>query len=180
MLRTSDHDSRRGFTLAEGMVATSLLAIVLAGVLAAYLFVGRNLTRLVNLQQQEVQSRRALRTFTQDVSAAISLSTGTSSQLVLSKLTTTGTATVTYAYSSTDGTLVRTEAASTRTLVSGLTSLNFTYYTETGVTVSGSTQSVKSVELSFASAAGTSTSGTRASYTTVSPRVLLRNKTTLQ
>ncbi len=162
------------------MVATSLLAIVLAGVLAAYLFVGRNLTRLVNLQHQEVESRRTLRTFTQDVSAAIQLSTATATAITLSKPTAGGTTTVAYAYSAAGGTLVRTEGGTPQTLLSGLTTFSITYYNEAGTVITSSPQSVKAIELAFASASGSATSGTRASYSTVSPRVLLRNKPALQ
>lgn len=162
------------------MVATSLLAVVLAGVLAAYLFVGRNLTRLVNVQHQEVESRRTLRTFTQDLSAAIQLSTATTTVLTLTKPTASGgTVTVTYTYSSTAGTLVRTEAGANNTLLSGLTTFTITYYNEAGTVVTSSPQSVKAVEFAFASASGSANSGTKASYTTVSPRVLLRNKPAL-
>ena len=182
MSRISVRDSaaRRGFSLVEVMIATSLLAVVLAGVLSAYLFVGRNLTRLVNLQEQEVESRRALRQFTQDVSAAINLTTATSSQLALTKPTAGGTTTVSYVYSSAAGTFIRTDSAGSQTVLSGLTTLTLTYYNERGSIVTSGIQSVKAAELSFSSAAGSAKSGTQASYTTVSPRVVLRNKPTLQ
>lgn len=162
------------------MVATSLLAVVLAGVLAAYLFVGRNLTRLVNVQHQEIESRRTLRTFTQDLSAAIQLSTATDTNLTLTKPAAAGgTVTVSYTYSSANRTLVRTEAGANNTLLSGLTTFTITYYNESGSVVTASPQSVKAVEFAFASATGSAASGTQASYTTVSPRVLLRNKPAL-
>lgn len=183
MSRISGHDAQRrraGFTLAEVVVATSLLGIVLVGVLAAYLFLGRSLTRLVNSQQQEVESRRTLRTFTQDVSAASDLSVATTAQLTLTKPTASSTTTVTYTYSSGSGTLVRTEGTAAKTMLTGLTSFTFTYYNDLGTAITGSTQSVKSVELMYTSASGTAALGTRSSYTTVSPRVLLRNKTALQ
>ena len=181
MSRINGHNTagRRGFTLVEVMVATSLLAIVLAGVLTAYLFVGRNLTRLVNLQHQEVESRRTLRTFTQDLSAAIQLSTATVSALTLTKPTASGTTTVSYSYSSAAGTLTRTEASVTTSLLSGLTAFTITYYNEGGTEVTSSPQSVKSVELTFSSEVGSANSGTLARYTTVSPRVILRNKPSL-
>src|SRR3954471_10012567 len=111
MYRTNVHSARRratAFSLMEVMIATTLFGIVLAAVLAAYLFVGRNLTRLVNLQHQEVESRRTLRTFTQDLSAAIQLSTASSSAITLTKPTSSGTTTVSYTYTSGDGTLTRT------------------------------------------------------------------------
>jgi prepilin-type N-terminal cleavage/methylation domain-containing protein len=179
MLRISDRRSARGFTLVELMVAVSAMTIVFAGIFAAYLFVGRNLTRLVNFQQQEVQSRRALREFTQDLSGAVNLTTATSTQIALTKSTGPGTTPVTYAYSAANGTLTRTDSSGTRTLLSGVTTFTLSYYNESG-SATTSTQSVKGVEFSYSSAAGTSASGTRANYTTVSPRIVLRNKPALQ
>lgn len=170
----------RAFTLVELMVAISLAAIVCAGVLAAYLFVGRNLTRLVNFQSQEVESRRTLRYFTEDASAAIALTAGTASSLALTKPTSVATTAVSYAYNSAAGTLTRTDGAGSRVILTGLTALTFTYYNEGGVEITNNPQSVKAVELSFASASGSAASGTKAAYTTVSPRVVLRNKQTLQ
>jgi prepilin-type N-terminal cleavage/methylation domain-containing protein len=182
MSRISDRKTAgaAGFTLVELLIATSILAFVLAGVLAAYLFVGRNLTRLINFQHQEVESRRTLRNFTQDLSAASQLTTTTTTSLVLSKPTASGTMTVTYTYNATNSTLKRDDATTSQTLASGLTSFTFNYYNEAGVAVTSSPQSVKAVELVYASGVGSSASGTLARYTTVSPRILLRNKQTLQ
>jgi hypothetical protein len=69
----------------------------------------------------------------------------------------------------------------TTTLLTGLdtTATNpvngFVYYDQSGSSVSSAT-SIKSVEFSFTSAVGTALTGTRTKYTTVSPRVILRNK----
>jgi hypothetical protein len=164
----------------EILVATSVSAIIFAGILTAYLFVGRNLTRLVNLQHQEVESRRALRYVTQDVSSAIALTSATTSLLALTKPTSSGTASVSYSYSSGSGTLSRTDSAGTQTILTGLTSFSITYYNEGGTAISSSPQSVKSVEMAFTATAGSSGSGTLARYTTVSPRVILRNKQILE
>jgi hypothetical protein len=163
----------------ELLVATSISAFVFAGILAAYLFVGRNLTRLVNFQHQEVESRRTLRQMTEDVGAAINLTTATATQLALTKQASGGTTTVTYAYSSGDGTLTRTDAAGARIVLTGLTAFTITYYNERGTAVTQK-QSVKSLEFAFSSASGTAGSGTKSSYQTVSPRVVVRNKALLQ
>ena len=190
-----DSAARRGFTLVEVMIASSLLAVVLAGVLAAYLFVGRNLTRLVNLQQQEVESRRVLRQFTQDVSAAMSLTTAISSpQLTLTKppeadITPPNTQpdTVYYFYTppSPSGTATgiferKLNDGPRQKVLSGLTTLTITYYNERGSIVTSSNHSMKAAELSFTSEAGSAKSGTQARYTTVSPRVVMRNKPALE
>jgi len=309
-----------GFTLIEVMISMSLLAIICTAVISAYLFLGRNLTRLVNVQQQQVQSRRALRVFTQDLSAAIQLTTMTSTQIALSKPAGSGTATVTFRYANApapdrpmsimvngtvvnnnlsfpstgvwttwattsivvslnpgsntiratattanggpnvdkidvtssgssspvsyqgedatfgnttfeninggytgtgyanyanatgsfvqwtvnqasatvsytyaapspstaaNGTLTRTEtvppaAATTQTLLSGLTTFTFNFYDVGGNAITSNPQNVKTAELSFTSAVGTAAIGTQASYVTVSPRVLVRNKAILQ
>jgi len=106
MSRTSGRSplGQGGFTLTEVMVAASLSLIVLSGVLAAYLFLGRNLTRLVNAGGQDVKSRHVLRQFTSDVGAAVSFTTINSSNLTftvpitLTNCTTTaGSTTVTCA-----------------------------------------------------------------------------------
>jgi prepilin-type N-terminal cleavage/methylation domain-containing protein len=170
----------RGFTLVELAVALSLGTIIIAGSITAYLFLGRNLTRLVNIQQQEVKGRRTLKMFTEDVSSAISLTTCTDSQIVLTKPTAGANSTVTYTYTSgagSTGTFSRTESGNTQTLLTNLTSFDFSYYSESNSSVSNSTpQSVKSIEFTYTSAVGTAASGTLASYTTISPRVVMRNK----
>jgi prepilin-type N-terminal cleavage/methylation domain-containing protein len=170
----------RGFTLVELLVATSLSAIVFAGVLSAYLFIGRNLTRLVNFQQQEVESRRTLRYLTEDVSAATVLTTATASRLDLTKPASGGSTAISYVYSPGDQTLTRTDPSGTRTLLTGLTDFSLLYYNRTGMAIASSLLSVKSIELSFSSTAGSAASGTLASYSTVSPRIVMRNKPVLE
>lgn len=165
----------------------SLAFIVIAGILSAYLFMGRNLTRMVNLQQQEVQNRRVLQQFTTDVSSAIRATTATDAQMVLAVQTASADPdTVTYTYTagaSNTGTLTRTStpfggAGTTRTLLTGLSAFDFNFFTEGG-TATTALQSIKSAQFSFTSAFGTAASGTQASYTTVSARVLMRNKPAL-
>jgi prepilin-type N-terminal cleavage/methylation domain-containing protein len=186
MSRISDPDTgrgardRRGMTLVEILVGTSLAAILAVAVLSAYLFLGRNLTRLVNFQEQEVESRRFLRYFTTEVSAAISLTTATATTLTFTMPTGSGNTTVSYVYTSGNSTVTRTAGGTSLPMATGLTAFTFTYYNEGNTAVSGSPQSVKSVEFAYTSASGSQASGTQASYRTVSPRVLLRNKQVLQ
>jgi len=164
----------------ELMVASGISAIVFAGILSAYLFVGRNLTRLVNTQHQEVESRRTLGRITQDVSAAVQLTTATATNLALTKQVSGTTTPVSYSYSSGNGTVTRTDSSGTQTLLNGVTAFAINYYDASGNAVTSGPQSVKSVEVSYTTGAGTSAAGTRALYSTVSPRVLLRNKPALK
>ena len=163
------------------MVSMSLAFIIIAAILSAYLFLGRNLTRLVNLQQQEVKSRRVLQMFTSDVSSAIRLTTATDTVMVLSVQTAASPATVTYTYTAgaaNTGTLTRADAAGTVTLLTGLSTFDFNFFAEDGSATTSAT-SIKSAQFSFTSAVGTAANGTRAGSTIVSSRVVLRNKPAL-
>lgn len=180
MSRTSVHSTRlSGFTLVEIMVALSLSLMVFAGIFSAYLFVGRNFTRIVNVQNQEAGSRRTLQRFTQDLSAAIQLTSATPTKVAFTRPEGAGTTTVSYDYSAASGTFTRTDSAGTKTLLSGVTGVTLSYYTEAGNAVTNP-QSVKAVELLMSTAQGTASNGTKATYTSASPRVVLRNKPALQ
>lgn len=173
-----------GFTLTELMIALSLSAIVFAAVLSSFLFMGRNLTRLVNFQEQEVDSRRAIRLFTGDVSAASVLTVATATALTLTKTTAGGNVTVSYTYNSGTGIVTRTatpaEVGVPQTLLTGVTAFDIDYYSETGAELSANLTYAKALELDFTTSAGSATSGTAASHRSVSPRVVIRNKQTLQ
>jgi prepilin-type N-terminal cleavage/methylation domain-containing protein len=180
MSRTSVHSRRsRAFTLVELMAAVSISTIVFVGMFSAYLFVGRNFTRLANAQQQDAEGRRTLQRFTQDLSAAISLTTAMPTEISLTKRLATGTATVSYAYSAANGTFTRTDSAGTQTLLSGVTGVTLSYFSEAGNPTT-TPHSIKSVELLVSSAVGNASGGTRATATAVSPRIVLRNKAALQ
>src|SRR5258708_7184805 len=75
------NSSASGFTLAEILIASSLMLFLSLGVITAYLFLGRNFTRLASTQQQDVKARRALFQFAQDVGKAISFTSTTTSNL---------------------------------------------------------------------------------------------------
>lgn len=171
---------RAGFTLVEVMIASALALMIFAAVFSAYLFLGRNLTRLVNFQRQEVESRRALRLFSEDVSAATQITTAAAAQLALVRPTNSGNTTVTYTYSAADGTLTRVAGAASQTIVTGLTSLSVSYFNSSGSSPGSNLHAIKAVELAFATRAGSSAGGTLAQYTTASPRILMRNKAVLE
>lgn len=159
-------------------MASSLSAIVFAAILSAYLFIGRNLSRLASNQSLDVETRRTLRQMTTDVSEAITLTTAGATTMTLTKLGPSGNVTVSYVYNSGTQQLNRTVGTTVTKLLSRAESLAFTYYAENGTTTTD-TKSAKSVELSFTIAAGTQSSGTLARYRSVSPRVIMRNKQVL-
>ena len=73
----------RGFTLVELLLAAWILAFISLGVLSAYLFMARNLERLMKTQEQDRKSRTALFYFTQDVGSAVAVTTATSTNLTV-------------------------------------------------------------------------------------------------
>lgn len=70
-----------GFTLMEIMISMTLLAILCTAVISAYLFMGRNLERMMFAQQLGVESRRALQQFNSDVGSAITFTSATTTNL---------------------------------------------------------------------------------------------------
>jgi prepilin-type N-terminal cleavage/methylation domain-containing protein len=180
----SAHSSRvGGFTLAELMIALALMLVLIIGVVSAWLFLGQNFSRLVNTQEQSVKSRRVLQQFTQDLSAASTLTTATGTQLVLTMPAASGTSTITYTYTAganDTGTLTRNDGTTTTTLLTYLRSFDFNYYNEGGTSITPNIQSVKSVDFSYTSAVGTTAIGTKSVSAMVSPRVVMRNKAILQ
>jgi Tfp pilus assembly protein PilW len=181
--------SSAGFTLVELMVSLTLAMAIMAAIISSYLFLGRNLGRIVNQQTVETEGRRALATFTQDVRSASAISgTPTVSSVTLTIPSGASTTTVAYAFDSSTGTLTRTPASGTaRTLVSNLTSLYFRYYNDTGTAYdSGSapytTQTaymsgLKQISLTFTAQTGSANNGTRTNvHSFASPRLLVRNR----
>ena len=173
-----------GFTIVELMIAVILSAVVFAAIFAGYIFMARNLTRLTDFEQQQVQNRQVLFQLEKDAGNATQVSTAGVSTLVL----TMSSGTITYTYSSiaTSGppvqaaqTLVRTDSATNTTVtqLSNLTTLTFRYYNSSG-SVASTTLNIKQIELTYSSAVGNSSNGTLSSNTVTSARVTLKNKKT--
>jgi hypothetical protein len=87
MWRTNDKISsrseRRAFTLVELVVGLTLSMIIFAGILSGFIFLGRNLNRLVIAQDQDAKSRKALSIFTRDLSSAVQISEATPDKIVV-------------------------------------------------------------------------------------------------
>jgi prepilin-type N-terminal cleavage/methylation domain-containing protein len=63
-------DRRRAFTLVEVMIGASLGSIVLAGIMSTFLMLARSGASAVNYTTMDIQSRRALDEFGQDIRMA--------------------------------------------------------------------------------------------------------------
>jgi Tfp pilus assembly protein PilW len=189
--RSKRNPKEGGFTLGELMLVSFISAFVFAGVLSAYVFLGRGLTRMGNEEILDSKSRLALYYFTQDVSSAACVDPNgmTSSLLKLCYPDTSDE--VIYTFSSGAGTLTRTvtgtaPAHPTTVLFSGLassssmgniglSSFSFNYYDSSGETTTIAL-AVKQINMSFTGAAGLAVTGAKSHLSYVSPRVMMKSK----
>jgi hypothetical protein len=185
------------------MMVTFISAFVFAGVLSAYIFLGRSLARQVNEQSLESRGRLALNWVTQDVSTAFSIiaqnpganTTGTQFTLSVPIFDpVSGTSqvhTVSYACDwtsgPTQGTLERqVDSGTPLVLLTNLSNFSFGYCDMTGTPVVAPSSpplspqvNIKQVYMSYTAVAGYATSGAQSQYTVVSPIVVMKNKTLL-
>ena len=184
--------------MVELLIGLFLAMLLTAAMLVSYTFLVRSLIRSSNQQQLEAQSRRTLQMFAQDVRMATDLTSfSTSSTSNQTTILTSGvtllmpdSSTVNYTYTyiypvnnpaAGTGTLTRTAAASSLTLLTGViyptTQGFFTYYDKQGLPVTTYPLGIKQIEVnSFTLTCGTATAGTQSSYTGASARWVLRSK----
>lgn len=186
----------RGFTLLEVMMVTFISAFVFAGVLSAYIFLGRGLMREGNEEQLESRSRVALYDFTQDMSAASAVISANATTLEVSTWIPQTSpnppvmATATYQYFPAEGQLVVTRTAPPLAslafpnwptglqgfvLLNNVTNFSFGTY-DIGGNPTGLTALIKQVNMAFTTTAGSQMGGAKSHFTVVSPQVVLKNK----
>ncbi|HEY0965972.1 MAG TPA: prepilin-type N-terminal cleavage/methylation domain-containing protein [Opitutaceae bacterium] len=189
MLRTEVHSrSRRAFTLVELLIGTSLSAIVMAGMLSAYLFLAQNLTRLNTTENFDRRSQRAVTLFSRDISTATKIVSVASTSSAASLVMNVPTGTVTYTWSGSaaaPGTLTRTETVTTtaattsESLVSNVTLAVFTARDGNG-NATATTFNTRQVQLTLTGALRASSGGTLATRTAASPNLLIASQALIQ
>jgi len=109
--KAESRPARAAFTLVELMIASALSAAILAGVLTAFLFLGRTGVAIQNYSDMEAQARGAMETFALDARMAYEV-TWNSTQSVTLTTESGGTKyKYTYSYSSTQGTFSRQQTS---------------------------------------------------------------------
>ena len=114
-------------TLVETLIATGVGSIVMAAVLALFLFSARSFAALANYVDLDNKSRNALDTMSSDIRQADFLSSYQTNQLVfqMTDPTTSNTLALTYFYDPAATTLTRTLGVRSTVLLTNCTSLNF-------------------------------------------------------
>jgi len=157
----------RGHTLVEVMIAATLAAFTLAGVLSSFLFLGRSGANIQNYSDMESQARKALELFAEDVRQASAITWTSNVSVTLA----VNSQPITYTYSSTDKNFVRIHLVGTtpvsRVLISGITPNTFTFR---AYTVSG-------IELPLVSAANLTAAGVNTKQLQISLEAMRANQT---
>ncbi len=171
---------RRGFTLVEVLVASTLSAFVLAGVLSTFLFLGRSGMSVQNYNDMETEARRALELFAEDVRQASAITWTDRNRLTL----TVNSASIGYRYDSATRRFLRNGGTGERALVSGVTVFAFKAYTITGAEITDfgtagalvtAGRQTKQLQISL-EASRTQQTVVAATNTVLSARFILRNK----
>jgi prepilin-type N-terminal cleavage/methylation domain-containing protein len=182
--------SRAGFTLVELLIATTLGGVLMTGVLAAYVFIGRNMARLASYQALENESRKATGYMTRDFAQAKSVKTGTTPTNTAVTLS-LPSGDVTYTYDNSSHTLrrVATFGASRdisllKTTSCECTTFNFRYYTTSDGAptdqfspTTNVPYSIKQIQVAYiVESPSTWSILTRTRYQAASARYLFRNR----
>lgn len=169
--------ARRGLTLIEVLVATSLLGLLLSAVLSSFVFLLQGEQSLGNYNSMNAEARQLLELLGRDAKSASSVTnfTATSLTLVVPTNTSGGTQEVTYELDAATNSCVRIAGGQTRSLVPNVTSFAFRYLNGNNV-VTSSLVELKQVQLSLRMVRRVSSSSN--SQYVVSAQYTLRAKST--
>jgi outer membrane receptor for Fe3+-dicitrate len=161
------------------MVATALLALLLAAVLAALMFSARSHFKANSYAELEIASRRGLEQFAQDTRQASAITWNSSREVVL----VVDTQSITYGFDSTNRVFYREVGLRRRALITGVTDFSLTGYAITGVALPLATtanladanQMTKQLQISL-NASRQSRMVSSSTNTVISGKYILRNK----
>ena len=180
--------SRRGFTLAEVMIASTLSVVVMGGILSTTLMITRSGYRVEQYTDMENESRKSLDQFGQDVRMAQDVAWIDANSLTLTlpvDATSSAITTISYTYDAGARTFSRTTSGRTTILLTGIDDCTLMGYkingdpthtsatpTDSWATISSST---KQLQLSVSSRRTQSTQ-VQTAQKVISARFILRNK----
>jgi outer membrane receptor for Fe3+-dicitrate len=161
------------------MVATLILGMLLASVLAALMFSARSHFKANSYAELEVASRRGLEQFAQDTRQASAITWNSATQVVL----VVDTQSITYGFDSVNRVFYREIGGQRRPLITGVTEFSLTGYAITGATLPVGTtsqradagQMTKQLQISL-NASRQSRMVASSTNTVISGKYILRNK----
>jgi Tfp pilus assembly protein PilW len=121
---TSPRSKTSGFTLFEMLVAGLIGCVLIAGLAAFWLFSLTSFSSMTNYAELNQKDRIANDMLSRDLRQAFSISSASVNSLVLNS----PGGNVTYGYAANKGTLTRSQGTNSQTLLTGVTSLNWTLY----------------------------------------------------
>ncbi|MCS6244056.1 MAG: hypothetical protein H2172_09400 [Opitutus sp.] len=165
-------------SLVELMVATSLGALIMAGILTVVLFIGRTSANMASYVDLESQARESLERFAQDARQASSITYSSSTVINL----TVNSTSITYGYDASTAQFFRTLSGTRTNLLDGISSFSFIGYKLDGTQVSLANlvlagTNTKQIQLSL-KAQRVNRTAAAVSNTVLSARYILRNKVT--
>lgn len=173
---------RSAFTLAEVMVTSAILAVVLASIIPTFAFFSKSVAALGNYAIMSGESRKALELFGRDLHAAEDLKAASANELTVQLPAELGESIIHYKYDASARSLTREKSDSSGTLLHAdvlledAESFKFVYYNRLSVDVSGSASilaEAKSVQINAKLQKRVITSKT--SDYIISARFLMRN-----
>ncbi len=134
MITIMKHYKDKGFTLIEVTIVLFLGSIVLTALSSSLLTIMKSSYSLNNYSDMVVNAKRARNTFTSDVSKAHAITYSDPANFIIAIRTYLGGPiyNVEYDYDSINKTLTRTQGAATTTLMRGVETMSFSYYTQVG------------------------------------------------
>ena len=141
---------RRGLSLVEVLVATTLLGLLMTAVIGSYVFLLRGQQSLHSYGEMNADSRNLLELLSRDAKSATAVTNFTTTSLTLTVPTDTAghTADVTYEFDSTNSTFTREVSGASTTLATGVETLTFRYFNSNNAATS-SLAELKQVQLSL-------------------------------
>lgn len=187
-LHARRHRCNRGFSLTELLVASTLSVMVLAGVLSAFLMLGRSGMNVASYSVSESEIRRGIEEFSQDVRMAsdVTWNSATSITLTVPNNYTSTSNMVTYAYDeTTTGATAQcfyrvpgnaTSTAARTVYVRNISSFSFSRYNRLDAAAANDTET-KRLQISM-NVRRTGATVVAANTTLVLASYILRNKVT--
>jgi prepilin-type N-terminal cleavage/methylation domain-containing protein len=178
---------RRGFTLVELLLATTLSSIVMTGLMSSFVLVGKNGYNAANYSMMEAESRRALEIFTQEARMANNITWTSVNSVTLSVVDGASNYFVTYTYdSATTGNTARTfyrrlgtvgSTSPAQVLVRAVSDFAFRRYKVVNGADFAATNDLETKQLQITlRTVRTGTTTVNATNAVLSARVVLRNK----